>query len=190
MTSWCLTRSPTTGTTNLQQTGGNTNGNNNKNEGGWSWNGLQHDVKSNTNEFTGSQQSDTVNYNFLRDTIILDSGSTIKATFMNPKFLTNIRKSQSPIIMQTNAGIRKIELEGDSKAFGVAKFDPDQRANIFGLSHIKDMYPVTMEPGCILVHTDKGIIRFERKDRLYCYTPKDEFFENVKRLNEKNPTIR
>ena len=64
-------------------------------------------------------------------------------------------------------------------------FDPEQRANIFGLSHIEDMYPVTMEPGCILVHTDKEIIRFERKDRLYCYTPKDEFFENVKRLNEK-----
>ena len=92
--------------------------------------------------------------------------------------------------MQTNTGIRKIELEGDLKGFGVVKFDPDQRANIFRLSHIEDMYPVTMEPGCILVHTDKGIIRFEQKDRLYCYTPKDKFFENVKRLNKKNSTIR
>ena len=87
--------------------------------------------------------------------------------------------------MQTNAGIRKIELEGDLRGFGVVKFDPKQRANIFGLSHIKDMYPVTMEPGCVLVHTDKGVIRFERKDWLYCYTPKDEFFENVKALDEK-----
>ena len=87
--------------------------------------------------------------------------------------------------MQTNVGIRKIKLEGDLNRFGVVKFDPKQRANIFGLSHIEDLYPVTMEPGCILVHTDKGIIRFERKDRLYCYTPKNEFFENVKRLTKK-----
>ena len=63
--------------------------------------------------------------------------------------------------MQTNAGIRKIELEGDLNGFRVVKFDPKQRANIFRLLHIKDMYPVTMEPGCILVHMDKGIIRFE-----------------------------
>ena len=86
-----------TGTTNLQQNGGNLNGNNNPNDGGWSWNGLQHNVKSNVEEFTSSQQSDTVNYNFLRDMIILDSGSTIKTTFMNPKFLTNIRKSSTQL---------------------------------------------------------------------------------------------
>ena len=85
---------------------------------------------------------------------------------MNPKFLTNIQRSQHPIIMQTNAGVRKIELKGDLEGFGVIRFDPDQRANIFGLSHMEDMYPITMEPGCILVHTDKGDIRFERKDRL------------------------
>ena len=75
----------------------------------------------------------------LKDMIILDSGSTIKATFMNPKFLTNIRKSDNPIIMQTNAGVRKIELEGDLEGFGTVRFDSEQRANIFGLSHMKDM---------------------------------------------------
>ena len=106
--------------------------------------------------------------------------STIKATFMNPKFLTNIQKSLTPIIMQTNAGIRKIELESDLSGFGMVKFDPEQRANIFRLSHIKDMYPVPMEPGCILVHMDKGIICFEQKDWLYCYAPKDGFFEHAK----------
>ena len=115
-------------------------------------------------EFAASQQSDTMNYNFLCNTIIIDSGSTIKATLMNPKFLTNIQKSSTPIIMQTNAGIRRIEFEGDLSGFQVVKFDPKQRANIFGLSHIEAMYPVTMEPGCILVHTDRGIICFERKD--------------------------
>ena len=77
-------------------------------------------------------------YDFLKDTIILDSGSTIKATFMNPKFLMNIKKSRNPITMQTNVGVRRIELEGDLEGFGVVGFDPEQRANIFGLSHMED----------------------------------------------------
>ena len=81
--------------------------------------------------------------------------------------------------MQTNAGVRRIELEGDLEGFGVVRFDPEQRANIFRLSHMEDMYSITMEPGCILVHTNKGVIRFERKDRLYCYTPKPGFFDHV-----------
>ena len=66
------------------------------------------------------------------------------------------------------------------------KFDPEQRANIFGLSHMEDMFPITMGQKCIIVHTDKGDIRFERKDRLYCYTPKKGFFDHVERINNHN----
>ena len=73
--------------------------------------------------------------------------------------------------MQTNVGVRKIELKGDLEGFGVVRFDPEQRANIFGLSHMKDMFPITMEAGCILVHTDKGDIYFkERIDYILLHT--------------------
>ena len=54
---------------------------------------------------------------------------------------------------------------------------------------MEDMYPITMEPGCILVHTNKGDIHFKRKDRLYCYMPKQGFFDHVERINNCNNQI-
>ena len=122
---WAIkTGSIKTGSTNLQQDQKNTSDNQ-----GWAWNTFQHLVnqpETRNEQFQGVQGNNEGTYDFLIDTIIIDSGSTIKATFMNPRFLTNIRKSENPIIMQTNAGVRKIELEGDLEGFGVVKFDPEQ----------------------------------------------------------------
>ena len=65
--------------------------------------------------------------------IIIDCGSTMKATICNPDFLTNIRKTTSPTIMKTNAGHRNIEFEGDMDGFGTCHFDPNFIANILVL---------------------------------------------------------
>ena len=70
--------------------------------------------------------------------LMLDSGSTIKATIQNSDFLTNIRTSENPIVMSTNAGYKKMGLDGDLPGIGVVKYDGDQLANILGLSHMTD----------------------------------------------------
>ena len=42
--------------------------------------------------------------------------------------------------MTTNAGYKKMGLNGDLKGIGVAKYDADQLANILGFSHMADKY--------------------------------------------------
>jgi len=49
----------------------------------------------------------------LKDVIILDTGSTIPATFMNVAFLTNIRQSDKHMNMVTNAGSKVIKQKGN-----------------------------------------------------------------------------
>ena len=73
---------------------------------------------------------------------MLDTGSTMGATIMNPNFVTNIRVAKKPIKMQTNAGSKVITLEADVAGIGTAYYDPTQVANIFGFAHMADKYRV------------------------------------------------
>ena len=57
------------------------------------WNGLQLDPPD--QEVVASQCGQG-KYDHLKDAFILDTGSTISATVMNPKMLTGIRKSKKP----------------------------------------------------------------------------------------------
>ena len=47
--------------------------------------------------------------------------------------------------MQTNAGSKLLNLDGDMKGFGIAKYDPSHMANIMGFSHMADKYHVTYD---------------------------------------------
>ena len=61
----------------------------------------------------------------LYDRIILDSGATDN-TFCNPEFLRDIRESQTPLHMMTNAGSRMIYEEGQCDNLNMdAYYDPD-----------------------------------------------------------------
>ena len=98
------------------------------------------------------------------DVIMLDTGSTMGATIMNPDFVTNIRLAKKPITMQTNAGSKLITLEADVSGFGTAYYDPTQVANIFGFAHMADKYRVTYDSkveDAFLVHTGDGVIKFK-----------------------------
>ena len=48
----------------------------------------------------------------MQDVLILDTGSTIDATIMNPDFITNLHKSKTKLHMSTNAGSKEIHLKG------------------------------------------------------------------------------
>ena len=76
---------------------------------------------------------------------LLDTDSIIQATIMNPDLATNMRPSDRPMIMLTNAGMRKLTVDANVKGIGVAKYDLQQIANIFGFSHMVNKYCVTYD---------------------------------------------
>ena len=99
----------------------------------------------------------------LKDVIILDTGSTIKATFMNSDFLTKIQPAKHPLIMSTNAGMKKLNIVGTIQGFGRAYYDPNQIANIFGFSHLVDKCRITYNldiEDAFIVHHPNGPIKF------------------------------
>ena len=57
-------------------------------------------------------------YAHLRDKLLLDTGLTIEATIMNKEMITNVRNSNKPLVMATNAGIKKMTLDGDLRGIG------------------------------------------------------------------------
>ena len=64
---------------------------------------------------------------------------------MNLDLATNISPSDRPMIMLTNAGMRKLTVNTDVEGIGITKYDPQQVANIFSFSHMVDKYRVTYD---------------------------------------------
>ena len=81
----------------------------------------------------------------LKDQIILDSGSGVKATFMNRDMVHDIKPSKEPIVMATNAGATLLDKSAEVPGWGQVHFHEDGMANIFGLSHTVQMYRVTFD---------------------------------------------
>ena len=73
---------------------------------------------------------------------MLDTGSSINGTICNEKFVTNIRKSNSPLFMTTNAGTRKLEYDATIPGLGDVKFDPELSANVLGFNFVRSKFPV------------------------------------------------
>ncbi len=119
----------------------------------------------------------------LRDMFILDTGSTIGATIMNPDLLTGLRTSKKKLRMSTNAGTKEMNLVGDVIGFGEAWYDPDMLTNIFSFSKMADKHRVVYDSAkedAILVHTDTGVIKFKRTpEGLYAYKPSDNYKQLV-----------
>jgi hypothetical protein len=110
-------------------------------------------------------------FEVLKDVILLDTGSTLKATFMNPDLVTKIKVTRTPVSMTTNAGTKKIKVKATIPGFGSTWYDPNQIANIYGFSHMADRHQITYDSeDTFLVHFHSGIIKFERTtDSLYVH---------------------
>ena len=52
-------------------------------------------------------------FDYLHDKFILDSGSTLRATIKNQDLVINIRKSDDPINMVTNASNKLMDFDGN-----------------------------------------------------------------------------
>ena len=160
---------------------GRQNQNQNSNRVGWSI--------FQTHEFCSFQEEAIVNnqggkFSNLSDVILLDSGSTLAATFMNPDLVSNVKVSRRPISMATNAGTKTINLEAKVVGYdGHVCFDPTQLANIFGLANLADRHRITYDSrkeDAFLVHTADGTVKFKRTpEGLYAYRPSKEYLRKV-----------
>ena len=153
------------------------------------WSGFQFQV-------TGIQQASPTSPSYcfteLKDEILLDTGSTLGATFMNPG-VRGIKASKTPIKMSTNAGVKLLTSEGEVPGFGMAWFDPTQMANIFGFSKLVDKHRVTYDSAledAFIVHFDNGrTLKFKRTPQgLYSYHPTNHFKEQVAKTKQAEAT--
>ena len=99
----------------------------------------------------------------LKDVILLDTGSSIGDTFMNPDMVTQIKISHEPIQMKMNASTKIMALEGQVDGFWRVYYDPTQMANIFGFGKLVDKYRIVYDSekeDAFHVYTDNGIVKF------------------------------
>jgi hypothetical protein len=113
--------------------------------------------------------------------IILNSGSTIKATFKTESMVGNVKEANIPLEMNTNGGkvlVKKTEVW----------FDPNMMANILGLFHMTKEHRCTMDTAvenCINVHTPGGITKFKATpEGLYCWEPMKVYQREIKLLKK------
>ena len=148
------------------------------------WSGFQG-VTSETEVLPVYKQRDNSirSFNDLKHVFLLDSGSTIGGTIMNADFVTDVKPSKSPIGMRTNTGGKSLTVEAKVPGFGKVWYDPEQMANIFGLSKLVKQYRVTFDSAIdnsFHVHTNDGVIDFScTEEGLYAYRPTENFLKMV-----------
>ncbi|MGC9293591.1 MAG: hypothetical protein ACP5EP_12880, partial [Acidobacteriaceae bacterium] len=157
------------------------------------WSGYQLHVATMTKDMSGAavHKQCATHHKGMKDVILLDSGSSIGATFMNPDLVTDIKMAKQPINMTTNAGEKLIGLEGQVKGFGKVYYDPTMMANIFGLSEMVDRCRVTFDSDvedAFVVHVKDGKIKFSRTpEGLYAYKPTKRYLAEVAESKQMSP---
>ena len=115
----------------------------------------------------------------------MDSGSSV-TTVKNKEFVHDIKAMDTPLKLNANAGTTKIKEKATLPGFGEVPFKHDLMANILALADATDKWRVTMDTDiedAILVHTDKGVVKFKRTpDRLCAYQPSDSYKKQIKQL--------
>ena len=147
--------------------------------------GFMSGIKTNpstTDNVEAANKQTSGKFDHLKDEIMLDNGSTIKATICNSDMVEDIKVTNRPLLMTTNAGNRDVNLECRIPGFGKGYFDANFQANIFGFSHMADKHRIIYDnkyADSFFVFTDDGPVEFSRKNRLYTYKPNDNFFDEI-----------
>jgi hypothetical protein len=127
-----------------------------------------------------------VNTKELRDTILLDNGSST-SIFANPRMVQSIKTVDQPLQLMTNGG----ELVTDQKAtvpgFGEVWYDEASIANIFSFAELKDKHKITYDStkeDAFIIHLPTKIIKFTRSPNgLYLYKPNEKVLGPISLLN-------
>ncbi len=115
------------------------------------------------NIFVQARAKGVENKNFL----LLDNQSTVNQ-IANPSLLKNIQKLSKPIIVYLNAGVTKIDIEGDIGGMTVHR-NPNSIANVLSLKSVAEMHRVMYDSwdcgGMFMVHTANGVVKFKPNAR-------------------------
>jgi len=122
----------------------------------------------------------------LKNIILLDNGSST-SIFANPRMVTGIKTTATPLQLMTNGG----ELITDQKAtvpgFGEVWYDSQSIANIFSFAELKDKHKITYDSSkedAFHIHLPNKTIKFTRTSNgLYVYKPNDHVLGSVSLLN-------
>jgi hypothetical protein len=156
---------------------------NNRDDEHWSgWHGFQ--FQSFQFKQVQEEEDDYPDVDFDND-LVIDSGSTIEATIKNPDLVSNVKASDRPLTMTTNAGKKVLNVEAEMPGVSRAYLDTDAMANILSLSYITNKYQVTMDSAvedAFTVHSPEGnLVKFTRKkQRLYTFRVPDSVKEKLR----------
>ncbi len=99
--------------------------------------------------------------------LLFDNQSTVNQ-IANPDLLTNIRKSQKPIVVHCNAGKTKTDLEGELGDMMV-HHNPRSIANVLSINLVEQKHRVTYNSwdrdGVFVVNTPKGMVEFKPSEQ-------------------------
>ena len=76
--------------------------------------------------------------------ILLDNQSNVDV-FCRQELLSNIRKAKTVMLLQTNAGVLKCDLEGHLANYGWVWFNSQAITNILSLSNVAKKHRVTFD---------------------------------------------
>jgi hypothetical protein len=121
------------------------------------------DEDKNENLFMQHKTKGVVNKNYL----LLNNQSTVNQ-IANPDLLTNIRKSQKPIVVHCNAGKTKTDLKGELGDMTV-HHNPKSIANVLSLHSVKQKHLVTYNSwdcnGVFGMHMPNGMVEFKPSEQ-------------------------
>jgi len=113
----------------------------------------------------------------MRDQLLLDNHSSVH-TMCNPKFVTNIRSSESPMLLKSNGGTLPINKVADFEGFEIETwFLGNAMTNILSFSLVKSEHDITYDGDAFIIHrAAKGFPDMVFKPHasgLHVYDPED-----------------
>ena len=121
--------------------------------------------------------------------LALDSGSSFHLV-KDKEIMENVSPVKNPMIMGTNAGTKKIRLQGELPDVGRAWVDEDAMTSVLSLGLLSDKYHVTYDnkkEDAFIVDMGHKKVKFPRgRDNMYrFFVPKDIVEENRKAKKEQ-----
>ena len=120
------------------------------------------------------EQNEVTMDNDLKEALLLDSGSN-RDIIGNKRFVSRIWDKREPIGVGTSNGAFRVDQDAAMINYGDVDFKEKVAANIVSLDNCTKKFRVQFDSkyaNCFYVHTEDGILKFERTERgLYCFTP-------------------